>query len=293
MGADEKNLSIGSGLFMIVAGIAAMGYFGGVVLKQSSASSWPTTTARIVTSRIVVESDIARNVGNDLPHADIAFQYSVDGVTHQSTELWFDSEPAGTLADMQTLVAEYPKGRTIEVFYNPNDPSQAVVNPQKNAMLAKVSVGFGIGSLLIGTFVLWGGLAAKPKVQDDFGDWDREPSAVGAPEKSRQVASGITWVPQSAPKAATHPKREPPKPAPPKGPRHWAVRAIAGIVGLPVLLMFGAVTIMFVQQTLGEKADHPLPVMIISTAISGGMTLFGLWLTSVCFIRRGKQPSAT
>jgi hypothetical protein len=278
MGADEKCMSIGSGLFTILGGLAAVGYFGWIAFQQSSAASWPTTQARIVTSRVELDGDITR--------ANIVFEYSVDGQSHRSTELWFNSEPAGTQEDMQKLVAEYPLKRSIDVFYNPQDPSQAVVDPHKNAQLAKWTIGFGCVAVVVGASFLWSGLATKPAghmaeddCEMDFTETEKRPS------RRQAETPAIRWVPETVSKA------EAAKPQKSKGPRHWAVRAVAGVVGLPVLLIFGGVTIMILQQGLGENATHPLPVIVLSAAFSGGVTLFGLWLTIVCFSRRGNHTT--
>lgn len=278
--AEEKRMSIGSGLFTLIAGVGLLGYAGWNAYLESSAASWPTTSARIVTSRVEEDSDTWR--------ADIVFEYSVDGKTHRSTELWFGSAPAGYRESMQELVAKYPKGTTIAVYYNPQDPSQAVADPRRNATLTKWTIGFAFAAVLLGGYFLSSGLTLKPDEAYEEGGFLFGPDEASKPSPKREAETiAITWVPQPVSKAEAAP------PAKPKGPRHWAVRAIAGVIGLPVLLLFGPVTIIVLQKGLEPQAAHPLPVTIISTGICAGIALFGLWLTFICFTRGGKQQTLT
>jgi hypothetical protein len=287
MGADEKNLSIRSGSFMILAGLGALGYFGWLLFQQASAAAWPTTKAEVVVSNMEVETTVSAKRGvQDFYLANVAYEYTVAGKSYTGTELWFDSEPKGSREDMQALLADYPLGKQIEVYVDPHNPQRAVVLPDKNAGIAKIAIGLGAVSLLIGAYVLYGGLTAKP-VEGAFEAIERDeevkptrPQPVAAPLAERRIK------PQPAPDVVKSPA--PSRPSH-RRPRHWLVRAIAGTIGLPTLLVFGAVTVMILQQGLGPQAKHPLAVTIGSTLISGGIALFGLWLTTLCFRRGGQQ----
>ena len=302
MDADEKNLSIRSGAFIVVAGLACTAYFGWILFQQSSAADWPTTSAIVVVSDLEVETTVSAKRGvRDLYQANVVYEYVVEGERHRGTELWFDSEPAGTQEDMAALLAEYPVGKVIDVYYDEDQPQRSVVDPSKNEQLARIMTIVGIVIAGVGGFMLYGGLAAEAKEEHLGRDYvrleDERPLRVRqaaastvAPTRGLEEVKPIR-VPdvaaarvESTPVVATAPK--------PRRPRHWLVRAVAGILGFPMLLMFGAVTVKILVDGLGEGAKHSLGVTIGSAIVAGGITLFGLWLTICCVGRDRKALAA-
>ena len=144
---------------MVVAGLGCLGYFGWIYFQQSDAASWPTVSAKVVTSHIEQEASVSARRGAQTNYlARIEFQYTVDDTVFTSTDLWFDSEPVSTnRLDMVKLTDEYPVGKTISVYYNPAKPQRAVKIPDKNATLVKWAMGGGALSLIIGALLAWSG----------------------------------------------------------------------------------------------------------------------------------------
>ncbi|MHC4398309.1 MAG: hypothetical protein ACYTG0_01365 [Planctomycetota bacterium] len=65
---------------------------------------------------------------------------------------------------------------------------------------------------------------------------------------------------------------------------------MAGLIGFPVLLLFGAVTVLSLQKCLGNaERDISLAAQIVTTFITGGIALFGLWLAVISFQGRRRR----
>jgi len=180
---------------------------------------------------------------------------------------------------MAKLTGEYPKGKTIQVYYDPANPGRAVVQPEKNGLALKIGALIGICSLLIGVPVLLRGLAAKTAESSAS-----EGDLVAVRPRNAHVSS-TTVTPAVEAKSSYEPTASEPASKSPK-PWHWSVRLLAGIVGVPTFLLFGLVTLRLVSQCFEPQGDQTLASMIIGILIAGGVTLFGLWLTITSFRRR-------
>jgi hypothetical protein len=270
MDAEEKRQSICSGLFLVVVGLGCLVYFGWVYSQQSAAKSWPTVPAKVVTSHIEKDTTVSARRGvRDHYRACIEYQYTVGGAVYTGTDLWFDSEPKSTdRLDMEKLTAEYPIGKTMDVYFNPEEPQIAVVTPEKNATLVKCAMAGGVLSLIIGALLAWNGVRSTAAVESPLTGSAR-PRHTGAAPSTAQPCN---------------------RPSPPRT-RHWLVRTLAGLIGFPLLLLFGAVTVLSFQKCLGgAERDVSLAAQIVATFISGGITLFGLWLAVISL--RSRRPSA-
>lgn len=167
MDALEKDQSIKTGLFMVVAGAACLAYFGWIYFQQAAAASWPTATAQVVTSDVDQGMTLAGRRGvRDTFYARIEYRYSVGSQDYTGSELWFDSEPMSTdRSEMEKLTSEYHVGKKITIYYEPGNPRRAVVLPGKNTALAKWAMIGGGLCLLIGGGMAYFALGDSPSSQ--------------------------------------------------------------------------------------------------------------------------------
>jgi hypothetical protein len=171
MDTDLKNASIRSGMLVAVIGLGALGYFGWTYYLQSAAASWPTAKATVTTSRITEELSVSRRGATTFYVADIRYQYAVGGDRFTGSDLWFNSRPSSTIrADMEKLLAEYPVGKSMFVYYDPGSPQRSVVMPTKQQTIVRWGIGIGVVGLFVGLAMILGGLtstnAAKGSVPD-------------------------------------------------------------------------------------------------------------------------------
>ena len=117
------------GFAWIAAGALSLGAY----LKwreMQTMAKWPTTQGRITSSR-VERREVARNAQNTRGSTEtrnfpaIAFQYKVNGRTLSSTR-YSIRENVGTHG-VAEILARFPKGKVVEVAYDPTNPSKAVI----------------------------------------------------------------------------------------------------------------------------------------------------------------------
>lgn len=256
----------GLGLTLVFIGGAGVG---GLMVAQrriAQTSQWPSVTGKIVTSEVVTGT--VKN-GRTLivsPHAKADYSYAVNGKSYRGENrrvvsmLHFDSE--GT---PEQVVAKYPVGRSVTVYYDPNNPADALLTPvpEQSAktlisslwMIAPLVGGVGLLIAGIAGLILWRTRDLAPNVKA---------AATMAPAILPTTAVALTPPPKSLT-------------APPKPPRanHWIVRAVATLLGLG-LFLFG--TLLTITMAKMDRPDFGQATVIVTWAIFGGVVLFGVFL---------------
>jgi hypothetical protein len=91
--------------------------------------TWPTAAGVIVRSEIEAHDSTASSDGSkkteSVLYPKIAYQYEVSGQNHKGTRISLSS----TSDNAQQIVSRYPKGKSVQVYYNPDKPKQAVLVP--------------------------------------------------------------------------------------------------------------------------------------------------------------------
>lgn len=96
--------------------------------KMAEVSQWPSTMGSVVMSTIERRSS---NDG-DTDYPVVQYSYQVNGQAYQSTKRAPGPEVGGTGA--RGVVARYPAGAQVMVFYNPQNPSDAVLERKAPAL---------------------------------------------------------------------------------------------------------------------------------------------------------------
>ncbi len=115
-------------LLFVIMGVVIL-LFGIRQMRQASASqSWPAV------SGVITVSALGKHMGNerhDSPtySADIRYDYMVDDASYVNGAVQFgqvnSSDPSGARA----VLKRYAVGQAVEVYYNPANPAQAVLEP--------------------------------------------------------------------------------------------------------------------------------------------------------------------
>jgi hypothetical protein len=100
-------------------------------IQAVHSSSWPSVDGVVTESRVDQATDIHGDK-TDIPR--ITYRYSVDGVEHVGTRLFFGSQypeswTAGAkwTAHTQEYIARYPPGLALRVHYDPDHAATSVV----------------------------------------------------------------------------------------------------------------------------------------------------------------------
>lgn len=158
-------------IFFIVGAIVLMW---GIASSRSALLSvrWPSVPGTVTVSTI---KSSRSSKGGTTYGANIHYTYSVSAKNYVGTRVTFVDVSTSNSSDARGTLARYPVGKAVNVFYNPNDPADAVLE-----------TGFTMGLLLplgIGTiFALVGGLALiNTAVSYVRASSESEPEDIGLP----------------------------------------------------------------------------------------------------------------
>ncbi len=117
-------------LAMFAAGIFLMVWGGSEILDAYKSKSWPTTEGT-VTSSYVHKRDRPTSDKNKQPtyHPKISYEYTVEGKRYTCEKIRFADNTSGSRDRARRITDEYFAGKTVTVYYNPEDPGNAVLKP--------------------------------------------------------------------------------------------------------------------------------------------------------------------
>ncbi len=160
--------SRGMGLIFTLAGALIFYFFAFPPLKYAYQSkSWPTTNGTITRSEV----DSWMKEGKSQYDARISYSYEVDGKKYTSPKIYSSgSYSGGNISKAKDLINEFPSGKSVDVFYDPDVPESAVLKPGisgKDVLMAALPLIF----LIIGLAVLSGIL--KPQRSSSYNNTRR------------------------------------------------------------------------------------------------------------------------
>lgn len=149
---------IALGIIFAIAGGGIFFLFALPPLQYSAASrSWPTVPGTITRSEVKV----LRSDGNTHYNTDIAYSYSVGGKEYSSSGITIGDSPLdNNVTKAKRLQSEYSVGKDVTVFYDPELPESAVLQPGSKAgdyMLAGIAMIF----ILVGLISVLQGIKAR------------------------------------------------------------------------------------------------------------------------------------
>jgi hypothetical protein len=147
-------------IFFVVGG--GLAYWGWTVLQKAQAStSWPSVSGR------VVESDVSywNDEDGNYYRPEVSFEYTVDGRQYEATRINFSSDQSyDTTDDAWEVANRYPTGETVSVYYDPEEPETAVLEPGATTgsyLLLAIGAVFILVSLVIGPIIALGAVSAS------------------------------------------------------------------------------------------------------------------------------------
>ena len=143
--------------YIIAIGISAviLIYIGSDILKAQKSRSWPTASGTVQDSGM--ESHQSRDEDGDIKTtygATIQYKYTVDGQEFVGDRRTFSNVRTSSVRNTEKILERYPLGSSVDVFYDPDDPSSSVLEPGVGAatyILLLVPIGFlvfGIAGVL-------------------------------------------------------------------------------------------------------------------------------------------------
>ncbi len=145
------------GIFALVGLVVIILAVGQIQLGTAS-KSWPSTNGTVQVSSMTSSYGCHGKSGCYYTYvANIDYAYNVGGVQYSSGQLnIIGSASSRDPSYIQGLVNQYPVGESVQVYYNPATPSQAVLQPGVQSGSYALVV-FGLIFALVGLFVAFKG----------------------------------------------------------------------------------------------------------------------------------------
>lgn len=136
----KDNLPYFAAALALVCGILAWNEWRFTVLASEeylpmmqASETWPSVQGRIV-EHVVVDKVSGRASHSPVTHyfAEPHYSYVVSGVAYQGWRVCFDFSNCDTGSereDAQALLAQFPVGAEVPVYYNPEAPEQSALRP--------------------------------------------------------------------------------------------------------------------------------------------------------------------
>jgi hypothetical protein len=150
---------VGIGVVLLLGAALAYLFRQRTAAKQAASVAWPTVQGEV--TRAWVHS--FRDNNQNLQYmARVKFAYEVQGRRHESERIaWGGRASAATSGEAQTLVDRYPTGSPVAVYYNPQKPKEAVLEPAETGGLSMLTWTW-VGLAVIGLIFI----AVGPFIQD-------------------------------------------------------------------------------------------------------------------------------
>jgi Protein of unknown function (DUF3592) len=101
--------------------------------KARQSLSWPSTEGEIAHSAVLYQTDRTPTTGGTATYkADISYRYKVNGANYSSSRIAL-LDLASTTGRAQNIVERYPDNSRVQVYYNPSDVSESVLEPGSTA----------------------------------------------------------------------------------------------------------------------------------------------------------------
>jgi len=121
-----QRIVIATGL--VILGSAFVNYGFGQMAKAKESVNWPSAAGKILSSeqekRTSTEGNGSSKETKTYYVAVINYEYQVDGKAYTSNRIGFAGQSG---VQSSALVNKYPKGKSVSVFYCPNNPEEAVL----------------------------------------------------------------------------------------------------------------------------------------------------------------------
>lgn len=142
--------------FLVIVGVLVISMVRSMA-RAGASRRWPAVNGVIASSAVSSHRSLdSTGMHTTIYEPVVVFAFTVAGRDEQSSNVSF-SAVAGTSSssDAEAVVARYTPGAAVQVFYNPTDPSEAVLEHATGGMnVAMLTVLGGLELLLVVLLVL-------------------------------------------------------------------------------------------------------------------------------------------
>lgn len=111
-------------LVFIISGLAVLIYGIGVVRDARNCGTWPKTEGRVTSSDAQV---VSREKGRGVYAPNVAYSFQVATKRYESSRLTLVPRNYPSLQQTESILARYPVGAKVTVYYDPKSPENCVL----------------------------------------------------------------------------------------------------------------------------------------------------------------------
>ncbi len=125
---------------------------------------WPSVSGKILSANVIycppVNTDMDSGIRHGTYRPVLEYAYEVNGKSYRANHRVFGDEAVayGSSGRAEAIIGDYPPDKTVEVYYDPTDPENAVLIPGQIGMVLNALVAGGV-CLAIGLLLAWGSIA--------------------------------------------------------------------------------------------------------------------------------------
>ena len=144
-----------NGTVLIIVGGFAFAYGIFLFVRMFSSRNWASTEGTIISSHKSLSHTDARKLEN----AELRYEYTVGDKTYTSSVIKSGGDVSShtskrSLTDVDRLLAKYPVGAQVAVYYHPKLPRMACLEKSGGEALI-ICLVFGPIAILVGYFYFW------------------------------------------------------------------------------------------------------------------------------------------
>jgi hypothetical protein len=133
----------------LFAGIAVLGWGIMSTLEALATQSWPSTGGIIIASSVDSYVSSSDSGSTTMYFASIKYAYQVRGIEYKAGRVNLGDYSSSDTQMAEEVIARYPSGRNVRVYYDPTKPENAVLEPGLSAGLL-IPLGIGVIFSLVG-----------------------------------------------------------------------------------------------------------------------------------------------
>ncbi|HQO58006.1 MAG TPA: DUF3592 domain-containing protein [Candidatus Omnitrophota bacterium] len=127
----------------IGGGIVYLGFMSYV--KSRASQSWPTAQGVVVSSEVAAHRSRSRKGHHRTTYgAKVRYEYTVNGVQYSSDKISFGEYRTHNRGPAQATADRYPPQVEVVVYYNPDKPEEAVLEPGKRGGIVIIFIVGGV-----------------------------------------------------------------------------------------------------------------------------------------------------
>lgn len=159
----EFLIVLGSGVSLL--GLAFLIWIAITKQREHGTPNWPSVKGEVLESKVVAfERETPEGIERTFTPL-VKYRYTVGERSFTSADLNFLPDSTATYrvgAKAEAVVARYPAGSPVSVFYNPSTPGQAVLEIPRPAAHNAILF-YGITNLVVGAAIIALGIVLLPR----------------------------------------------------------------------------------------------------------------------------------